>query len=108
MGMINRLIARRMRFLTKACTGRQAAPENHTPLADALLLERGLREAGQPRGADGNTGVIYLEKDAQAPPLGAVVTGYLYFDNALLGYTYELLSLEEAVETARRRARQKE
>lgn len=43
--------------------------------------------------------VIWVAPSRMVPPLGAVITGYLYYDNSIAGYTFDLPSQTSPLET---------
>lgn len=94
MGIIERLIAKQFSRSPKVETDRQDTPESRKTL-DVLLCEsKELQEAAEKKRVLESEEVVWLKSGEAPPPVGAVITGILYADNAPRGYTYEIPTLE--------------
>lgn len=71
------------------------------------MKDEGKREFPHWEDSRGREDVIALPRGCKAPPLGAVVTGYLIADNEVAGYIYEPRGDEEPVEIGMSEARLK-
>ena len=94
MGITERLIARRFSRSPRVETDLQETPENPQRLDGLLCESKELQEAAETGRVLESEEVVWLRSGEVPPPVGAVITGILYADNAPRGYTYEIPTVE--------------
>lgn len=94
MGIIERLIAKQFSRSPKVETDRQDTPESRKTL-DVLLCEsKELQEATEKERVLEDEKAVWVRNGETLPPVGAVITGYLFVNNAPKAYTYEIPTVE--------------